>query len=110
MALDAGPYAAPIHPSLVRPLLYMGVERHVIALEATIGLALVVGVGIHLITLALLAAVILAVHPALVWVTARDPLASEIFLRSRGYADFYAPHASIHDMPRTPRPSIPKAR
>jgi len=102
--------AHPVHPSLVRPVLYLGVERTVIALEGTLCLALLFGVGVHLLTLGLVALVLLVIHPTLVWVTGKDAQATEVYVRSRAYADYYAPHASIHAPARTPRPSVPKSR
>jgi type IV secretory pathway TrbD component len=90
-------------------MLYFGVERQVIAIEATLVAALLFGVGPHLATLAVAAVVLLILHPALVWLTARDPQVTEVFLRSRGYADYYAPHATVTASARPPRvrPSVP---
>jgi len=99
-----------VHPSLVRPVLYLGVERPVIALEATLCAALLFGVGPTALTIACLAVVVVVVHPVAVWLTARDPQAVELYLRSRAYADFYAPLALPHaPMPR-PRASVPAVR
>lgn len=99
-----------VHPSLVRPVLYMGVERPVIAFEATLALAMLFGVGVHLITLGLICVVMLVIHPSMVWVTAKDAQATEVYIRSRAYADYYAPHGSAWTRGRPPRPSIPGAR
>ncbi len=99
-----------VHPSLTRPVLYMGVERPVIAFEATLALAVLFGVGVHLITLGLIGVVILVIHPSMVWVTAKDTQATEVYIRSRGYADYYAPHGSAQTRGRPPRPSIPGVR
>lgn len=103
-----------VHGSLVRPTLTLGVERHVAALEFTLCLALVLGIGVHLPTVCFVAVVALLMHPTLVWLTARDPLATQIYVRSRAYADYYAAHGSAHAglevrVPR-PRPSLPRAR
>lgn len=102
----------PLHASLVRPMLYFGVERQVIAVEATLVAALLFGVGPHLATLVVAAVVLLAVHPAMVWLTARDPQVTEVFLRSRTYADYYAPHGAVGARARAPRvrPSVPRVR
>lgn len=102
----------PIHASLVRPMLYFGVERQVIAVEATLVAALLFGVGPHLATFVVAAVVLLAVHPTMVWLTARDPQVTEVFLRSRSYADYYAPHGVVGARPRPPRvrPSVPRVR
>ena len=103
-----------VHGSLVRPTLTLGVERHVASLEFTLCLALVLGIGVHLPTVCFVAVVALLMHPTLVWLTARDPLATQIYVRSPAYADYYAPHASAHAglearVPRS-RPSLPRAR
>lgn len=100
----------PVHASLVRPMLVLGVERHVIALEVTLCLALVFGVGVSLPTLALCTVVVLVLHPALVWITAKDSLATEVYLRNRGYADYYAPHGALHRPAGRPRVSVPGPR
>lgn len=100
----------PIHGSLVRQTLYLGVERTVIALEGTVCLAVLFGVGFSLATMGLVALVALVIHPIMVWVTAKDPQATEIAIRSRAYDDFYAPHGALDGSRRghgvRPRPSI----
>jgi type IV secretion system protein VirB3 len=112
LAGSALPREQPLHASLVRSILYFGVERQVIAVEATLVAALLFGVGPHLATVAVAAVVLLVVHPAMVWLTARDPQVTEVFLRSRGYADYYAPHPAVPARARPPRvrPSVPRAR
>ena len=101
-----------LHASLVRPIHYFGVERQVIAIEATLVAALLFGVGPHLATLLVAALVLLVVHPTMAWLTARDPQVAEVFLRSRAYADYYAPHASASARRAAPRvrPSVPHVR
>ena len=104
---SVAPAAHAIRQSLVRPMLYLGVERTVIALEATVCLALVCGAGPRLPTFVICAFVVLALHPTMVWLTAKDPIASEVYLRSRAYQDFYAPHPSAACDGRASRPSVP---
>lgn len=116
----AGVIAAPETPvylSLVRPSLTMGVERHVAALEVVLCLALVFGLGLSLLTVAVVLAVVAAVHPAMLWLTQKEPRATELYLRNRGYADFYQPHAdaradlggpaSLRAPTHWPRPTLP---
>ena len=110
LAVNAEPHEHPIHTSLVRSVLTLGVERHVLALEATLVLALVLGAGVTTLTLVLGAGIAFALHPVLVWVTTRDPLATAVALRSRGYADYYAPQAAVHRSPPRPHPSVPDPR
>jgi type IV secretory pathway TrbD component len=98
--------------SLVRPVLYFGVERPVIAFEGTLVAGLLFSVGPHLVTLLVAAVVVLVIHPTMAWLTARDPQVTEVFLRSRAYADYYAPHASVASRHRPPRvrASVPRVR
>lgn len=99
-----------VHPALVRPVLHLGVERPVIALEATVLASLLFGVGPNPLTIACVVVVVLAVHPVAVWLTARDEQAVELYLRSRSYADFYAPLAAAHASHPRPRASVPTMR
>ena len=98
-----------VHGALVRPLLYLGVERLVIALETTLCLALVLGVGPAFATFGIVGIIVAVVHPVMAWLTAKDPLTTEVYMRSRSYADFYTPHASLDESTPRPRPSIPRA-
>ena len=111
-AASLGPSEHALHASLVRPIHYFGVERQVIAIEATLVAALLSGVGPHLATLLVAGVVLLIVHPAMVWLTARDPQVTEVYLRSRAYADYYASHATVAARRRPPRvrPSVPRVR
>jgi type IV secretory pathway TrbD component len=101
-----------LHVSLVRPVLYFGVERPVVAFEGTLVAGLLFSVGPHLVTLIVAAIVVLVIHPTMAWLTARDPQITEVYLRSRAYADYYAPHVSVTSR-RTPprvRASVPSVR
>lgn len=110
-ALDpVAPAAHAIRQSLVRPMLYLGVERTVIAVETTLCLALICGAGPHLPSFAICAFVVLVLHPTTAWLTADDPLVVDIYMRSRTYHDFYLPHATVHQLSRKPQPSVPAAR
>lgn len=104
------PAAHAIRQSLVRPMLYLGVERTVIALEATICLALICGAGPRLPTFAICAFVVVVVHPTVAWLTAKDPVVVEIYMRSRAYRDFYTAHPMILCAGRRAHPSIPSPR
>jgi hypothetical protein len=46
----------------------------------------------------------------MVWVTGRDPQVVEVYIRSRAYRDYYAPHGAAGTRGRPPRPSIPGVR
>lgn len=101
------PVAHQIHASLTRARLHLGVEPAVIAVKGTLCAALLFGVGLSLATVGLIVVVMLIVHPAMVWVAAKDPQATEIFLPTRAYADFYTTHARLRKTGRKPRPLIP---
>jgi type IV secretory pathway TrbD component len=100
----------PVHAALVRPVLFAGVEQSVLALEATVALALVLGVGPHITTVLLAAIIIGVLHPALARATAREPLIVPIYLRSLAARDYYAPHSALHAPSLPVRPSVPPVR
>jgi type IV secretory pathway TrbD component len=101
-----------LHMALVRPIHYLGVERQVIAVEVTLVAALLFGIGPRLATLIVAGVVLLVVHPILTWLTARDPQVTEIYLRSRAYEDYYAPHGDVASRRGAARvrSSVPPAR
>jgi type IV secretory pathway TrbD component len=82
-----------IHASLYRPILLAGVEPAVAIAEASVVLALVVVVGVHVATVALAAVYVGAVHAALAACTRDDPRISAVYLRSLLARDYYPPHA-----------------
>ena len=94
-ARDAGGLPRRVHPALLRAVLYGGVERPVIALEATIAAGLIFTVGPRVVTLAVIFAIVSVLHPTMVWVTSRDPLATAIYVRSLRWRDFYPPHGTL---------------
>ncbi|HWZ61106.1 MAG TPA: VirB3 family type IV secretion system protein [Gemmatimonadaceae bacterium] len=96
-----------IHPSLYRPVLFAGVEPAVAIAEASIVLALVVVVGVHLATIALAVVYATAVHAVTVAVTRDDPLISVVYLRSIAARDYYPPHARLTSPAPRVRPAIP---
>ena len=107
---SVAPAVHAVRQSLVRPMLYLGVERTVIAVEATLCLALVCGAGPRIPTFVISAFVMLVLHPTMTWLTAKDPIVSEIYFRSRRYRDFYAPHPNAWLVGRKVPPSVPPAR
>lgn len=105
--------------SLVRPSLTLGVERHVAALECVICLSLTFGLGFSLATAGIVLLVVAVVHPVMLWLTQREPRVTELYVRNRGYADFYQPHASAQadlagagqrSSAPAPRPTLPSLR
>ena len=82
-----------IHASLHRPVLFAGVEPAVAVTEgaATLGLAIVV--GLHVSTIALAVLYLGVVHACVARATASDPEITAVYLRSLRYRDYYPPHA-----------------
>ena len=106
-ARDVGGLPRRVHPALLRAVLYGGVERPVIALEATLAAGLLFTVGPRLVTLAVVAAIVGVLHPTMVWVTSRDPLATAIYVRSLRWRDFYPPHGALRTRGRV-HPTLPR--
>jgi type IV secretory pathway TrbD component len=108
-AVEAAPSGLPrrVHPSLLRAVLYAGVERPVIALEATIAIGLVATVGPRLVTLAAVAVIVGLIHPVMAWATSKDPLATAVYVRSLRWRDYYAPHAGMRSKGRV-KPTLPR--
>ena len=94
--LSSPPVVVPgrrVHPALVRPVLMAGVERPVLALEVTVAVGLLMSVGPRLVTLGVVALVVGVIHPTMAWLTARDPMATAVYVRSLRWRAYYPPHA-----------------
>jgi len=98
-----------IHGSLYRAPLFLGVEQPVVALEATLVFALVVGVGLHLATILLALGIVAIAHPVMAALTTRDPEISRVYLRSLSLQDYYPAHPLLAARVIACRPSIPAA-
>lgn len=85
--------SAPVHPSLVRPQLVAGVEHRILVLEGTLVAVLLLGVGIHTLTVLAACLVVFVLHPFLVRLSKEDPQALTTYARSLRYQTFY-PRAS----------------
>lgn len=96
----------PIHASLIRPALFLGVDQGVAMLEGMLLFGLLVGVGLHLATVAL-AGMVVAIHSLLVWLTAQDPMITRVYLRSLPLKDYYTPAAHIRRRVAAIRASVP---
>ena len=82
-----------IHASLHRPVLFAGVEPAVAITEGAISLGLVTIVGIHVMTIALIAFYLGVIHVLVARATTDDPAIVAVYLRSLRYRDYYPPHA-----------------
>jgi len=91
-------------------MLFAGVEYPIAILEGTLVVALLVGVGLHLATIALAGIVLVLIHPVMAHLTAQDPHVTQIYLRSLALADYYAPSVSVQSRHAAIRPSVPRLR
>lgn len=98
MALDPeellSEWALPVHPSLIRPILWMGVERKLVALNLFLVVVLLVTFDFRLVGCLIAAGFGLAFHSLSLWLTKQDPYLVEKYVRSRYYADFYPARAA----------------
>jgi type IV secretory pathway TrbD component len=105
----SGPESHVVHASLVRPILFAGVEPAAAALEALTAGLLLFGVGFHILTVALAVFYLTVVHRALARVAAHDPRMSELYFRSLTAHDYYAAHAFVWTSVPAAHASIPHA-
>lgn len=94
-------YEVPIHPSLIRPILWMGAERRIVIFNTMIVLIIIVALDFRLWPSLFLIAIGTGVHLWAVWLAKKDPHAGQIFVRSRYYQDWY-PARAMRQAP-TPR-------
>ena len=98
----------PIHQSLARPLLVLGVGKGVFPFELTSAGSLFLLLGFHGMTLLVTLAWIMVLHPMMVWTHAKDPDMMALLIRSLTAPDFFAAHARIGSRSPAPKPSIPR--
>ena len=110
MELFARPQRRKVHQSLIRPPLYMGVDRGILFLEVTSVGSLFFVAGLNLVTLGLSLIWVLLLHPIAAWIYSRDPQLPALYIRSLAAKDFYAPHARLTSKVPAPKPSIPRFR
>ena len=103
-------YEHRVHASLYRPVLFLGVEQQVMMIEATVIFALVIGVGLHIATLALAIAIVCVVHPVMSWLTSNDPDITRVYLRTLTAQGYYPPRSEIYGGSPSVRASIPAVR
>ncbi|HYN21022.1 MAG TPA: VirB3 family type IV secretion system protein [Thermoanaerobaculia bacterium] len=94
------PKNAPLHLSLLRPILVAGVEPRIVVLEGTLVATLLLGVGLHTFTVLCALLIALGVHPLLARLSKSDPHALAVYARAVRYQAAY---------PRAAHPSCPAA-
>lgn len=95
-----------IHVSLIRPVLFAGVEPAVAIVETSVVFALLFVVGIHLLTVAIAMFWLSAVHSTMAWVAKQEPQMSALYVRSLFGRDYYAPLARPHVSAPAPKPAF----
>ncbi len=96
-----------IHASLLRPVLFMGVEPPVAVLEVTTVFALLFVVGFHLVTIVLAAVYLVGVHGVMAWAARHDPQMTVLYVRSLSGRDFYHARAPLNGVAEPVRASSP---
>jgi type IV secretory pathway TrbD component len=107
-AAAATPGKHPLHASLYRPVLYAGVAPQFLLFEATAVFLLLFEVGPHLLTLLLSLFYCLVFHPLAAFLCAKDPQATDLYVRSLRGADFYAAGAPLRAKAWPPDPALPE--
>jgi type IV secretion system protein VirB3 len=83
------PRRAPIHTSLIRPLLLAGAERELVLVNGTMIAALIFGVGFHWVSLTSAALLATVGHWGLTRAAKFDPRLSRIYVRHVRYQIYY---------------------
>jgi type IV secretory pathway TrbD component len=100
------PRRAPIHPSLMRPLLLAGAERELVLMNGTIIAALIFGVGFHWVSLTIAALLATVGHWGLTRAAKFDPRLSRIYVRHVRYQVYYPARPSTASPPAWVYPSV----
>lgn len=98
-----------IHPSLIRPVLFGGVERGVAVVSFAAAVGIPLFAGLHVLTLAIAFLFAVPIHALGVWLARRDPQMIAIYLRSISARDHYVPWGLRRTRPAPVRPCIPGA-
>jgi type IV secretory pathway TrbD component len=99
------PLSAPLHASLVTPILIAGVERRFAILEGGLLAILLLAIGVHVQTLALSGLVFFVLHPLLQKAAKRDAQGFDLYVRSLRFQSFY-PALAHPDAPTLSRPTF----
>lgn len=100
----------PVHPSLIRPVLFGGTEQGMAMLTVCAAVGVPMYGGFHPVTIAAGLLVAVPIHTLGVWLAKKDPQMVTLFVRSLLARDFYLPYGSRRTRSPVVRPSIPGAR
>lgn len=101
-----GPRRAPIHTSLIRPLLLAGAERELVLVNGTMIAALIFGVGFHWMSLTIAAVLATVGHWGLTRAAKFDPRLSRIYVRHVRYQGYYPARPSTGSPAAWVHPSV----
>jgi type IV secretory pathway TrbD component len=82
-----------IHQSLIRPVLFGGVERGVAVLSFSAAVGIPLFAGLHILTIAIALLFAFPIHALGVWLARRDAQMTSVYLRSISAGDHYVPFA-----------------
>jgi type IV secretory pathway TrbD component len=100
------PRRAPIHPSLIRPLLLAGAERELVLVNGTLIAALLFGVGFHWVSLTIASLLATVGHWALTRAAKYDAQLSRIYVRHVRYQPYYPARPVTQALPAWVHPSV----
>lgn len=98
-----------IHPSLIKPVLFGGVERGVAVMSASAAIGIPLFAGLHPLTLAIAFVFAFPMHGLGVWMARRDPQMIAVYVRSLSARDHYVPWSARRVNGGPVRPCIPAA-
>ena len=100
----------PVHPSLVRPVLFGGTEQGMAMLAVSAGVGIPMYGGFHPFTIAAGLLLFLPIHALGVCLAKKDPQMVTLYIRTLLTRDYYLPYGSRRTRSPAVRPSIPEAR
>ncbi len=98
----------PVHPSLVRPVLFGGTEQGMAMLAMSAGVGVPMYGGFHPVTIAAGLLLAIPIHALGVWLAKKDPQVVTLYVRSLWARDSYLPFGSRRTRSPVVRPSIPE--
>lgn len=98
-----------IHPSLIRPVLFGGVERGVAVMSASAAIGIPLFAGLHPLTIVLAVVFAFPIHALGVWMARRDPQMIAVYVRSISARDHYVPWSGRRSVRAAVNPCIPGA-
>lgn len=103
------PGGRPVHPSLVRPMLFGGTEQGMAMLAVSAGVGIPMYGGFHPLGIAAGLLLAIPVHALGVWLAKKDPQMVALYVRTLQGRDYYLPYGSRRARSPGVRPSIPGA-